>query len=151
MADAEIVSLRAKLASRPRSDDYRQRRRDFDARSLEYGVASDVTVEPVTANGVRAEWTSTPQDGSDAALLLSTRRRIRDRFAPGDIQFVNNHVIYHARSAFEDDDEGHDRLLLRLWLSMPNSRALPAGHEVLWRAVEAGTLRGGIGQSGVPV
>jgi Taurine catabolism dioxygenase TauD, TfdA family len=31
-------------------------------------------------------------------------------FAPGDIQFVNNHVIYHARSAFElsrnlgDDD-----------------------------------------------
>ena len=29
-------------------------------------------------------------------------------FAPGDIQFVNNHVIYHARSAFEDGDEGHD-------------------------------------------
>ena len=48
------------------------------------------------------------------------------------------------RDAFEDDDEGHDRLLLRLWLSMPNSRALPAGHE-------AGALRGGIGQSGVPV
>jgi hypothetical protein len=72
-------------------------------------------------------------------------------FAPGDIQYVNNHVIYHARSAFEDDDEGHDRLLLRLWLPMPNSRALPAGHEVLWRAVEAGALRGGIGQSGVPV
>ena len=46
---------------------------------------------------------------------------------------------------------GHDRLLLRLWLSMPNSRALPAGHEVLWRAIEAGALRGGIGQSGVPV
>jgi hypothetical protein len=72
-------------------------------------------------------------------------------FAPGDIQFVNNHVIYHARSAFEDDDAGHDRLLLRLWLSMPNSRALPAGHEVLWRAIEPGALRGGIGQSGVPV
>ena len=69
MADAEIVALRTKLASRPRSDDYRQRRRDFDARSLEYGTAPDVTVEPVTANGVRAEWTSTPQDSSDAALL----------------------------------------------------------------------------------
>src|SRR5262249_19388022 len=69
MADAEIVALRAKLASRPRSDHYRQRRRDFDARSLEYGVARDVTVEPVTANGVRAEWTSTPRDSSDAALL----------------------------------------------------------------------------------
>src|SRR5258707_14632508 len=69
MADPEITALRAKLASRPRSDDYRQRRRDFDARSLEYGVARDVTVEPVTVNGVRAEWTSTPRDSSDAALL----------------------------------------------------------------------------------
>ena len=69
MADAEILALRAKLASRPRSDDYRQRRRDMDARGLQYGVAADVTVEPVTVNGVRAEWTSTPGDSSDAALL----------------------------------------------------------------------------------
>ena len=69
MADREIVALRAKLASRPRSDDYRQRRRDFDARSLEYRLAPDVTVEPVTANGVRAEWSSTPPDRSDSALL----------------------------------------------------------------------------------
>jgi len=69
MADAEIVALRAKLASRPRSDDYRQRRRDMDARGLQYSVAADVTVEPVTVNGVRAEWTSTPGDSSDAAIL----------------------------------------------------------------------------------
>jgi len=69
MADAEILALRAKLASRPRSDDYRQRRRDFDARSLGYRVAADVAVEPVTANGVRAEWNSTPGDSSDRALL----------------------------------------------------------------------------------
>jgi len=69
-------------------------------------------------------------------------------FTPGDIQFVNNHVIYHARTEFEDDARsGHDRLLLRLWLSMPNSRALPVGHEVLWRSIEAGALRGGIGQT----
>jgi acetyl esterase/lipase len=69
MADAEIVALRAKLASRPRSDDYRQRRRDIDARGLEYGIPADVTVEPVTAGGVRAEWTSTPGDSGDAAIL----------------------------------------------------------------------------------
>lgn len=69
-------------------------------------------------------------------------------FAPGDIQFVNNHIIYHARTAFEDDaDAGRDRLLLRLWLAMPNSRALPAGHEVLWGSIAAGALRGGIGQT----
>jgi hypothetical protein len=66
--------------------------------------------------------------------------------------FVNNHVIYHARTAFEDDAaQRADRLLLRLWLSMPNSRALPAGHEILWRAIEAGAPRGGIGQTGAVV
>ena len=46
-----------------------QRRKDMDARALEYKIAPDVTVEPVTANGVRAEWTSTPSDARDAALL----------------------------------------------------------------------------------
>ena len=69
MSDQEIGALRAKLASRVRSDDYRQRRKDMDAGFSQYGIARDVTVEPVTANGVRAEWTSTPQDDRDAALL----------------------------------------------------------------------------------
>jgi hypothetical protein len=69
------------------------------------------------------------------------------RFESGDMQLVNNHVIYHARTAFEDDPAaGQVRLLYRLWLSMPNSRALPLDHAVLWRDVEAGALRGGIGQ-----
>ena len=67
---------------------------------------------------------------------------------PGDIQLLNNHVTYHARTAFEDDESaGRDRLLYRLWLSMPNSRALPAGFEVLWGSIEPGALRGGIAQS----
>lgn len=66
----------------------------------------------------------------------------------GDIQLLNNHVTYHARTAFEDDEAGgRDRLLLRLWLSMPNSRALPPGYEVLWGSIEPGALRGGIAQS----
>jgi epsilon-lactone hydrolase len=69
MSDTEIGALRAKLASRPRSEDYRQRRKDMDAAFSQYGIARDVAVEPVSANGVRAEWTSTPQDDRDAALL----------------------------------------------------------------------------------
>ena len=69
MSDAEIVALRAKLASRPRPEDYRQRRRDIDARGVQYGLAQDVSVEPVNANGVRAEWTSTPQADRNSALL----------------------------------------------------------------------------------
>src|SRR4051794_22292955 len=69
MPDSEIAALCAKLRSRPRVTDYHQRRRDIDARGRAYSVARDVSVEPVTANGVRAEWTSTPGDASDAAIL----------------------------------------------------------------------------------
>jgi len=72
------------------------------------------------------------------------------RFAPGDIQLLNNHVIYHGRTAFTDDaDAGQDRVLMRLWLSMPNSRALPTDHAVLWGDVAAGQPRGGIAQAAV--
>jgi hypothetical protein len=64
------------------------------------------------------------------------------------MQFLNNHVIYHARTAFEDDAaSGRDRLLMRLWLTVPNNRALPRGHEVLWRSIAAGRPRGGIAQT----
>ena len=66
---------------------------------------------------------------------------------PGDIQLLNNHVVYHARTTYEDDPTpGRDRFLMRLWLSMPNSRALPEGYETLWGSTEAGALRGGIAQ-----
>src|SRR5262249_17795096 len=66
---------------------------------------------------------------------------------PGDIQLLNNHVIYHGRTAYEDaEGPDSDRLLFRLWLSMPNSRPLPEGFEVLWGRIEPGALRGGIAQ-----
>jgi hypothetical protein len=74
------------------------------------------------------------------------------RFAPGDIQLLNNHVVYHGRTAFKDDaSTGQDRMLMRLWLSVPDSRALPPDHAVLWGDVEAGKPRGGIAQPAVAV
>ena len=69
MSDPEIAALRAKILSRPRSADYKQRRRDTDARGLAYGLAADVKVEKISANGVPAEWTSTPGAARDAAIL----------------------------------------------------------------------------------
>lgn len=64
---------------------------------------------------------------------------------PGDIQLLNNHVVYHAREPFVDNEaEGQRRLLLRLWLAMPDSRALPESFEVLFGDVNPGALRGGI-------
>jgi hypothetical protein len=32
---------------------------------------------------------------------------------------------------------------------MPNNRPLPAGHEVLWRSIEPGKVRGGIAQMAI--
>jgi monoterpene epsilon-lactone hydrolase len=71
MSDPQIGALRAKILSRPRSDDLQQRRRDADARGLAFGLASDVKVEKVSANGVAAEWTSTPGAARDAAILYA--------------------------------------------------------------------------------
>jgi hypothetical protein len=66
---------------------------------------------------------------------------------PGDLQLLNNHVVYHGRTAYEDaDGPDRDRLLLRLWISPPNSRALPPGFEALWGTTAPGAPRGGIAQ-----
>jgi hypothetical protein len=82
-------------------------------------------------------------------MLMATAQELcfEMTLEPGDLQLINSHVTYHGRTPFEDDAaSGHDRLLLRLWLSMPNNRPLPEGHEVLWRSIEAGQVRGGIQQ-----
>ena len=51
--------------------------------------------------------------------------RIDMMLQPGDMQFANNYAVLHSRSAFEDaDDLNERRKLLRLWLKMPNARAL---------------------------
>ncbi len=66
-------------------------------------------------------------------------------FEPGDIQLLNNHLIYHARTRYDDHPEkDRKRLLLRLWLAVPGSRPLPRGYELLFGNIEAGAIRGGV-------
>ena len=69
MADPEMQKLRAMIAARPRATEIVQMRQDADARAKVFGLSSDVTVEPVTANGVRSEWTSTPDADPSRAIL----------------------------------------------------------------------------------
>ena len=69
MSDPEIGALRAKILARPVTTDIGERRKNMDARGLAYTLASDVTVETVSANGVPAEWTATPGVARDAAIL----------------------------------------------------------------------------------
>ena len=65
-------------------------------------------------------------------------------FEPGDFQFINNHVTYHARTGFEDFDEpDRKRHLLRMWLSMPNTRPLDPAWTAIYTDPTAGAVRGG--------
>jgi len=85
-------------------------------------------------------------------LEMGYAANIMADLAPGDIQLLNNHIVYHGRTAFKDDaSAGQDRMLMRLWLSVPNSRALPEDHAVLWGDVDAGKPHGGIAQPATAV
>jgi len=65
-------------------------------------------------------------------------------FQPGDIQFLHNHTILHARSAYEDWLEAdRKRHLLRLWLAPPGARKLPPVFAECYGGLTPGD-RGGI-------
>lgn len=64
---------------------------------------------------------------------------------PGDMQLINNHVVLHSRTEFEDYEEpDRKRLLFRLWLATPNSATLPPGWVEAYKSAAAGSVRGGI-------
>ena len=78
------------------------------------------------------------------ALAEDPELHLRMRLAPGDLQFVHNHVMLHDRTAFEDfDDPSQRRHLLRLWLAAPGARELPAAFAARYGSLEVGD-RGGI-------
>lgn len=53
---------------------------------------------------------------------------------PGEITFINNFVVTHARTAFQDgDDPAQKRLLLRLWLDVKNGRPVVPEVEIYER------------------
>jgi alpha-ketoglutarate-dependent taurine dioxygenase len=78
------------------------------------------------------------------ALANDPRLNLSMSLGPGDLQFVNNHALLHDRTGFEDwEDNARKRHLLRLWLSMPGDRPLPAVFATRLGSVEVGD-RGGI-------
>ncbi len=91
---------------------------------------------------------ATQNEALDLLAEVAEQTCLHAPFEPGDIQFLNNHVVYHGRTAYQDDAErGQSRLLLRLWLAVPNSRPLPEGFDVLWGAIHPGAVRGGVVQA----
>jgi hypothetical protein len=64
--------------------------------------------------------TSLHREAMDAldALIADPDNQLEMTFEPGDIQFVNNYHVLHARRSYTDDPEtGRIRWLKRLWLA----------------------------------
>ncbi len=70
---------------------------------------------------------------------------IKIPFEPGDFQFVQNHVVLHSRTSFEDwPEQAKKRHLMRIWISFADGRELHPALEERWVNVARGTVRGGV-------
>ncbi|KAJ5883607.1 uncharacterized protein N7473_010493 [Penicillium subrubescens] len=71
----------------------------------------------------------------DALHFLAEKHRASLGFQKGDVQYVNNLSIFHARNGFKDQP-GKERHLLRLWLRDPvNAWPTPEPLQDRWDAV----------------
>ena len=115
-----------------------------DGRFSSYYIRTHITSSQRYADAPRL--TPAQLEAMDAvdALSASEEFHFSTMFQPGDMQLLNNHVILHSRTAFEDFDEpDRRRHLLRVWLSVPNSRALSPAMQPLFRDQSPGAVRGG--------
>ena len=76
----------------------------------------------------KANDTQIPQDLADAMdemTAISERPEIMLKLMlePGEMVFWNNRTVLHGRDEFENDP-GHERCLMRLWLHAPDARPL---------------------------
>lgn len=69
--------------------------------------------------------TDRQREALEAVLEVANRPELCFQFAmrPGEVLFVHNAMVMHARTSFEDDpDQRRWRHLLRLWLQVPSER-----------------------------
>ncbi len=60
-----------------------------------------------------------------AELAMRPDLRLDITLRAGDVQMLNNHMMLHTRTSYEDFDEpDKKRFLIRSWSNMPNSRPL---------------------------
>ena len=91
------------------------------------------------------EMTPKQKEAMRFAQSLSEELRFDTGFDRGDMQFCNNHVIFHTRRAFEDfDDVNRKRHLLRIWLKTHDGRPLPPAFYERHGTIETVDRPGGI-------
>jgi acetyl esterase/lipase len=70
MAQSEIDSIRALLASKPRPVGWAERRKRLDDISSIWPVAADVKLEAVDINGLPGEWSVVPDSDASSVLMF---------------------------------------------------------------------------------
>src|SRR5437763_1658327 len=70
MSAAELKAVRTMLTSRPRPAGLTERRQRLDWIGSQYPLPADVRVESAEANGVPAEWTTTPAADPRRVILF---------------------------------------------------------------------------------
>ncbi len=118
--------------------------------SLQNGKISCRYIRMQVLNSQRFEDAPRLDDRQREAMALfdsiasSDEFRFTMMFQPGDMQLLNNHMMLHSRTAFDDyPEEDRKRHLLRMWLSAPNSRDLSPLMSAIYRDQRGGVVRGG--------
>ena len=84
---------------------------------------------------------NSPRTRSPASCISTRCRRgqaslLACKLQTGDLQFINNFVTVHTRTAFVDDaeDPARRRHLLRLWISRPEAGRPLCPEYAVWRS-----------------
>lgn len=95
-------------------------------------VSSRITsrrfIHSVTRHGAQLAASPAMLEAIEFAQEVAKRPELRlsMMFEPGDMQFINNLTTLHGRSEFEDfAEEDRKRLLLRMWIALPDARRRP--------------------------
>ncbi|MCA9248145.1 MAG: TauD/TfdA family dioxygenase [Planctomycetales bacterium] len=106
-----------------------------------------VLIERAYASAEVPEMTAVQREALDflEAVADEPGMHVRIRQQPGDMLLLNNWVTFHRRTEFEDFAAPEERRhILRIWLSVPNSRPLDPAFQDNYGATAAGALRGGM-------
>ena len=102
-------------------------------------------MESVSRYGAELALNDAQREALDVFQEIANREELRLKmdFQPGDMQFINNHTVLHARQAYEDyDDPARKRHLLRVWIALPDGKRRPLAPvlDERYRYVEAGGI-----------
>lgn len=108
-------------------------------------ITSRQYFESVTRHGEDLAITDQQRDALETVqeIANSPELSLSMDFQEGDMQFINNHMLLHAREEFEDhDDPRLRRHLLRMWISLPSGRRRRLAEDLAerYRYVEMGGI-----------